>query len=457
MNVRERRMPAKGARLALIAGFGGVFVLMSLAGLDSIQLVHHIESVNSESDRLFIERTRALEHLRASFYLAGTYLRDYLLDTTTAGAQAHLAQIRNQQAEMDRSLQTYERGLSQDEAAAFADLKRRLDSYWRAVSPVLAWEAARRAREGLKFVTTDLLRWRIEVLRIADRIAELNESHLRAEQTRTANFFDSFRRRILAALALTLGLAVILAGGTITYILRLEGDLWRGYQENLRFQGELEQLSARLLSAQEEERRAIARELHDEVGQSMTALLVELSNVAARVPLGDAEQQDRLVSIRKLAEKSVGAVRNLSLLLRPSMLDDFGLVPALHWQAREMSRRTGTRVEVSADDVPDEFSDEHKTCVYRVVQEALHNCERHSQANQVHISFRQEPKQLMLSIQDNGKGFNPRQARGMGLLGMEERVRLLGGSFEIESKPGRGTSLRVVLPLAQFASRPTVA
>jgi signal transduction histidine kinase len=107
--------------------------------------------------------------------------------------------------------------------------------------------------------------------------------------------------------------------------------------------------------------------------------------------------------------------------------------------------------------VPDEFSDEHKTCVYRVVQEALHNCERHSQANQVHISFRQEPKQLMLSIQDNGKGFNPRQARGMGLLGMEERVRLLGGSFEIESKPGRGTSLRVVLPLAQFASRPTVA
>jgi signal transduction histidine kinase len=450
-------MPAKGARLALIAGFGGVCLLMTLAGLDSVHLIHRIESVNAESDRAFTARMRALEHLRASFYLAGTFVRDFLLDTSDTGAAAHLEQIRSQRAEMQAALRIYQIGLGAEESAAFADLKRRLDSYWQAVSPVLVWDAARRSRDGLKFVTSDLLKWRFEVLRITDRIAELNEGHLRAEQIRTARFFDSFRRRILLALALSLGLALLLAAGTIAYILRLEGGLWRGYQEILVFQGKLEQLSARLLSAQEEERRAIARELHDEVGQSMSALLVELGNASAMLDGADPQLHGRLASVRRLAEKSVASVRNLSLLLRPSMLDDFGLVPALHWQAREMSRRTGMRVEVSADDVPDEFSDEHKTCVYRVVQEALHNCERHSQATLVRVVFRQEPQRLVLVIEDNGKGFNPRHSRGMGLVGMEERVRLLGGAFEVQSQPGRGATLRAILPLGRLASSATVA
>ncbi|MCC6365943.1 MAG: sensor histidine kinase, partial [Bryobacterales bacterium] len=144
----------------------------------------------------------------------------------------------------------------------------------------------------------------------------------------------------------------------------------------------------------------------------------------------------------------------MSLLLRPSMLDDFGLIPALHWQAREMSRRTGVRVELSADDAPDSFSDEHKTCVYRVVQEALNNCARHAQATHVRIVVRQEPTRLLLVIQDNGKGFDPRFVRGLGLLGMEERVRYLGGNFHLESEPGRGTLIKVELPLVDMSELP---
>ncbi len=147
-------------------------------------------------------------------------------------------------------------------------------------------------------------------------------------------------------------------------------------------------------------------------------------------------------------EDSIGVVRNLALLLRPSMLDDLGLVPALQWQAREVSKRTQVWVKVAAEGVSEDLPEELKTCVYRVVQEALHNCVQHSEAHTVKINIHQDPDRIVLSIHDDGKGFHAREERGMGLLGMEERVIHLGGDFEVDSEPGRGTVLRVTLPLA---------
>jgi signal transduction histidine kinase len=139
----------------------------------------------------------------------------------------------------------------------------------------------------------------------------------------------------------------------------------------------------------------------------------------------------------------------MALLLRPSMLDDFGLVPALDWQARETAKRTGMRVDVSSE-VPEELPEEHKTCIYRVVQEALNNCARHAQASAVQVAVHGEHGHILLSVQDDGAGFDTKRVRGMGLVGMEERVRHLGGSFEIHSHPGRGTLLQARLPLAAW-------
>src|SRR6266436_6462500 len=136
----------------------------------------------------------------------------------------------------------------------------------------------------------------------------------------------------------------------------------------------------------------------------------------------------------------------MTLLLRPSMLDDFGLVPALEWQAREVSKRTGLRVQVAAEESAGELPDEHKTCVYRVIQEALHNCARHSQATTVRIRVQQKPGMITLSIQDDGRGFDVKLSKGLGLLGIEERVVHLGGTCEIHSEPGRGVILSAELP-----------
>ena len=138
---------------------------------------------------------------------------------------------------------------------------------------------------------------------------------------------------------------------------------------------------------------------------------------------------------------------NMSLLLRPSMLDDLGLQPALKWLGREVSRTTDLHVEVAADNIPEELPEELKTCVYRVTQEALRNCCRHAGAHSARVHLRTERTRLFLSVQDDGSGFDAAREKGLGLLGMEERVSHLGGRFQVDSAPGRGTMLSLELPL----------
>ena len=153
-----------------------------------------------------------------------------------------------------------------------------------------------------------------------------------------------------------------------------------------------------------------------------------------------------LDGIRRLAEDCVRVIRNMALLLRPSMLDDLGLVPALEWQARETAKRTGMKVRINADDGADQLPDDHKTCIYRVVQEALNNAARHARATRVDVRVDASGPMVTVDITDDGEGFDAPHVRGLGLLGMEERVTHFGGRFGVESRPGRGATVRVELP-----------
>lgn len=130
------------------------------------------------------------------------------------------------------------------------------------------------------------------------------------------------------------------------------------------------------------------------------------------------------------------------------MLDDLGLVPALQWQAREISRNNNIRIDVQADASSEDLPDEHKTCIYRIVQEALRNVTRHARARSVQIRLTHPDGTLRLTIQDDGQGFVPEREKGMGLLGMEERVAYLKGAFEVKSQLGKGTVINVNLPLS---------
>jgi signal transduction histidine kinase len=253
--------------------------------------------------------------------------------------------------------------------------------------------------------------------------------------------------------AFTWGLGVLVAGASLFRIHRLER---RAAHERRRIEQaeiELRRLSQQLVRAQEEERRHLSRELHDHLGQMLTALRVEMGNLERLRGASPEVFRDHVLAAKHLAEDSLRSVQDMAMGLRPSMLDDLGLGPALEWQAREFSRRYGVPVEVKLEGEIDGLPDTHRTCIYRVVQEALTNVARHANAGQIRISVHGGRDQASLTVADNGSGFDVKQGqgKGLGLVGIQERVRELGGTVSWTSQPGRGTVLSAEIPAPQAA------
>ena len=448
--------PAKGmalsSRLVLTGGFGGLLLLMSFAGVDSIQTLRQIQKSNDEIREDFLARTRVLEQIRSDLYLSGTYVRDYLLEPESQKAEGHRVSLVATRSNMDSALNKYRALLNKQEFAPFHGLNEELAGYWKVLEPVLLWNPAQRREHGYAFLRDEVFPRRTAMLRIADQIAGINESQLHTGKERVVETFSQFRKRLVITIGLTVGVGLLLAAFSIGKILKLEAETAARYRDIAAARAELKQLSARLVEAQEDERRSISRELHDAVGQTLTGIRVELGNLSRKIRNQQTDELDTKVDgIKQMVDDAVGVVRNMALLLRPSMLDDLGLVPALQWQAREVSKRTGVRVKVAAEGVSEDLPEDHKTCIYRIVQEALHNCVQHSAANMVRVTVQQDPGRILLAIQDDGKGFDAHLERGMGLLGIEERVSHLGGTFSVESQPGSGAILCIVLPLAKTA------
>ena len=437
----KRRKPSW---LILSLGFGGLLVCIVAAGVGTLAALQRVRNSEAQSRRAFLDRLGALDQIRAQIYLSGTYVRDFLLSPDPDTAKAQAAHLTTLEQQTRKALNAYGHDLEAEERQPFLALRNEIDAYWRVLDSTVAWSPEERNRLRLSFFYSELVPRRTAMLQVADRIAEVNERGLTRSEARSAASADSLRRSLMLTFAGTLGGGLILALVTIGFTLRLEREL------NLR-RADLQELSTLLLRAQENERRALARELHDEVGQSLSAILMETEGAECAEP--PPAIRDHLNSIKRLAEKTVNQVRDLALLLRPSMLDDLGLTPALNWHARETSKRTGLNVVVSADDAIDSLPDEHRTCIYRLVQEAVNNAVRHAHARTVEVAVRRENQKVDVTVQDDGAGFDTRFMRGLGLLGMEERIRRLGGGLKISSEPGRGTLVRASLPVAELDGR----
>ena len=436
------------SRFTLALGFGGLLVIMALAGMDALRVLRQIRRDDDQIRRQFLSRNHVLNDIRSDLYLSGTYVRDYLLEPEPERAGTFRASLQEVRHGMDSALLSYDNQVELEEKQHYTALRTELSRYWKTLDPILTWDAAERRRRGYTFLRDEVFPRRTAMLEIAGRIAEINEQQLNAGNERVVELLVKFQNRMALTLLATLALGLGMAAFSARKILKLESHSQARFQEVVDARRQLANLSAKLVSAQETERRALSRELHDEVGQALSAVLVELRNLATLTAMRSEEQsRNQMELIKSLVENTVRVVRNMSLLLRPSMLDDLGLLPALRWQAREVSKRTGMDVNVSTDLSSDDLPDEHKTCIYRVVQEALHNCARHSQASIVRIRVQQKPGAITLSIQDDGHGFDVKQFKGLGLLGIEERVAHLGGICEIHSEPGDGVILSVELPL----------
>ncbi len=218
---------------------------------------------------------------------------------------------------------------------------------------------------------------------------------------------------------------------------------------------DLRKLSTQLLNAQEGERRRLSRELHDEIGQALTMMSINLAAIEKELPSELAPAiRERLAEATSLVNQTLEQIRELSLDLRPSTLDELGLVPTLRWYVNRYARRLNIEVELEAIDFEERLTPEMETALYRVVQEALTNVARHAQASRVHVRLERKESAVVALINDNGKGFAAEKImgseapeHGAGLLGIRERVASLGGSFSIQSGPGRGTRLTIEIPL----------
>lgn len=443
--------PIKGGRRFLLAGFGGLLVLMMVAGGDALLVLRQVRASDAQVRDVYVRRSRALDQVRAGIYQSAIVMRDFLLASDPDIAAEQVLNWTGIRARTNAALSDGATALDRAEVGPYSSLQAEVSVYWKLLDFITQMREQDTRHRSAEYLSNELVRRRTAMLELVDRIDQISTRQLHAGDEALDAAFRSLRLRLIVMLGVTLGVGVLLAAFTIRRTLHLEKELQKRYEEGVRARRELGDLSARLVSAQEEERRAISRELHDEVGQSLSALLMEAGNAgnaAARVPDGSVDVRRHVESIKKLAEASVNVIRNMTLLLRPSMLDDFGLVPALEWQAREVSKRTGLRVHVTAEEAAGELPDQLRTCIYRVVQEALHNCARHSQARSVRVIVRQEGHKIFLSVEDDGHGFDAGRVRGLGLVGMEERVTHLGGAFEVRSRPGAGTKVEVELPLA---------
>ncbi len=217
-------------------------------------------------------------------------------------------------------------------------------------------------------------------------------------------------------------------------------------QDQLRF------LSHRILEAQEEERKRISRELHDDVSQTLVGIHVHLQTLASEACINPAQLRQRILRTQTLVEKAVDLVHEFARELRPPLLDDLGLTVTLHSLLKEFTRRTGVQVRFTSCSEVERLSNARRTVLYRVAQSALSNIARHAKASLVRISIRKTPRVICLEIADDGISFdvarvlNVRRFRPLGLLGMRERVEMVGGVLEVISEPGCGTLIRARIP-----------
>ena len=451
--MRFRTWPV--AALGLVGLLLLILVSVLAASRKAQAIYTQIEQVNAHHQDVETK----LRKLRSDVNLSGIFVRDYLLDHERRGDEhrRRLAEFRRANLATLGELRALTRQDGRD-AARITSLEAQLEEYWRSLDPLFDWTPAEKRFLSARFLRDQVIPRREAALTLAHEIEELNNTNLAAQRAEVANRQATFRNDLYKLLWESL-----LFGAVVAFIavLRLAGlerrsDAQRAIAEEAERQ--MRRLSQQLVATQEEERKKLSRELHDHVGQILTALRMELGRIDRLRAGAHPGMADAVVESRKLVDTVVRTVRDLALGLRPSMLDDFGLQPALEWHVRDFSRRYDLPVDLVVDGALDTLPDQHRTCVYRVVQEALTNCIRHSRAKRIQLNVSGTADLLTITLSDDGIGLDAgRRRSGLGLRGIEERVRELGGSMNIRSEAGHGTTLMVLLPVPTPGSEVTLA
>ena len=440
-------------KAALLAGFLVIFAVWLGSTFYFTERLARAQAQSAAIHARFARGQELLFALQSQVLLGPVYVRDALVaDEESQAATTARDQLRALDLQVKQELEQYDAVEPPNQGAAWGRLKAEVQNYWDAAVR-LADPAPKDSPAAEDRLRSDVIARGDVIVKLSDDVRQVMADNANQEQQQVGETNATLRLWIWGTTAIATAVGVVIAVLSAWYVGRLETSIRDDHAEISRNRQELRRLSGRLVQAQEDERRTIARELHDEIGQALTAVDVDLAIVESRVGT-DGRAAEAIAEARTVAQHALSGVRDLSQLLRPSMLDDFGLPDTLRWYLRKFSDRTGVRTELVDDHLSERLPIDLEVCVYRVVQEALTNVSRHAQASACRVFVQRVASSLIVTVEDDGIGWqvptsDRRMSRdGLGLVGIRERVEDLGGRFRIEGKSRKGTRLTIELPLA---------
>lgn len=446
---------ASSVRAALLVGFAVVFGLWLLWGYQLVRGLHQIEQSVADVQESYARGEQILSTVRTNVLLGSIYLRDALIDGATSRRQTYRAELTRLRSEVEDLLSSYvPETSSQDERDHWARLQAELGDYW-ASRDVAFTDQAKTPNEAAALLRSRVVPRRDTVLHILDQLAALQSVAKQRHQREIDLLYRDVRARLLWMGTVTLVVAFVVALMASRHVNRLQREIERQRRIEQKTREDLERLSARLVDVQEQDRRSLARELHDAVGQALTAIKMDIG-IALRSHV-EGGVRGALEEARDISDEVLRSVRDMSQLLHPSALDDFGLPTTLTTYLRSFSHRTGIRAQL-AETMDARLAPEIEVCMYRIVQEALNNIALHSGATACTVSLNSGGGLVRLVVEDNGRGIGADavrfgSAKGLGLIGMRERAQANGGTFIIGSRQGGGTTLAVTLPIGEPVAR----
>ena len=435
-----------------------MLVLMGVSAFLAYEIQRGFSEEADQAYHAHIQHDQALQRLRRTLWLSSILVRDFLLSdspdresTFANSANAYRLQAAEAVSQLARNPIP---GQDLDRVNA------KLAEFWTTVAAVPAATRSLSQHERYEHVQGEITSRRRALSDLLEEVTSLSRSSLQGGERRLSLNRRTAGRRLAGLVALAILAGMMFAALGLRRMNVLEAQTTEQYEEVSRTKAELQALSAQLMSIQEAERARLSRELHDEIGQALATLRLELARLESDVRRDLPDIRTRLGRSRDILDETVKSVRSISLLLRPSLLDDLGLLSAVQWLAEDFSRRTGIACRVDGRDMRDDLPMEHRTCLYRLAQEALHNVEKHAGATRVAITLEQGGAELGIAIDDNGCGLEPpnpaRRAADahLGILGMRERVLALDGEFSVGPAAGGGTRVEARIPLP---TSPTLA
>lgn len=433
-------------------GLGALLALLAVSAFWAYRIQQELADDTDAIYSLHVLQDDDLQKLRRTLWQTSILARDFLLNPAPDRDAQYESRLERLKSEATATLLAMDaHGIPDPKLDV---VRAKLDEFWTAAAAVPNVTHGMGQAQRYEFLQSQIAQRRVALSDLLQEITTLTRSTLADARDHLNTTQQSASRNLLFWILLSFAAGLAFAWISLRQIRRAEAETMRQFDDLARAKSDLQALSNQLMSLQETERARLSRELHDEIGQSLATLRLELARLESAAAAGIPDIHARLERSRNIVDAAVKTVRNISLMLRPSLLDDLGLTAALQWLTEDFTRRTAIITTLRDANIPDDLPAPIRTCIFRIAQEALHNIEKHAGASRVEVDLTLSDSSLGIAIRDDGRGIDAEDSERwktgahLGILGMQERVAAVDGLFSISPLPHRGTLVSASIPLA---------